>query len=311
MPTCFGERIHCDLVGPTKASLNGEMYAIVTRDEATGHPSVRPLRSKTAAETAAAWNDMPGGLNPPVLCCRTDNEGEFDAEFDMQLKQQRIRHERSLPHRPQTNARAERFHRILAEGMRSLMLMSGFWAFCLAALVYLYARSPTADGGASPFERRFDRVYDVSRRQMQKFEPPGRLGVVLGYGRLESYVVLDYEHNARFRLPRFTAAEPLIATCAPKEKHIVPPQSWARRCRKDDPRVIRLAYWNCLYAASWSTPHSCTARSAGLLFFLIALASSTNVVISWYAGESGTPTVAFAPELRQSSARRTLGCQPI
>ena len=102
---------------------------------------------------------MYGGLNPPVLCCRTDNGGEFDAEFDMQLKQQRIRHERSLPRRPQTNARAERFHRTLAEGMRSLMLMSGlpyvFWAFCLAAFVYLDARSPTADGGESPFERRF------------------------------------------------------------------------------------------------------------------------------------------------------------
>ena len=207
----FGERIHCDLVGPTKASLNGETYAIVTRDEATGYPSVRPLRSKTAVETAAAWNDMYGGVSPPVLCCRTDNGGEFDAEFDTQLKQQRIRHERSLPYRPQTNARAERFHRTLAEGMRSLMLMSRlpyvFWAFCLAAFVYLYARSPTTDGGPSPFERRFDRVYDVSRRQpfgsacffleetsLQKFEPRGRLGVVLGYGRLESYVVLDYEH---------------------------------------------------------------------------------------------------------------------
>ena len=132
---------------PTKASLNGEVYAIVTRDEATGYPSVRPLRSKTAIETAAAWNDMYGGLNPPVLCCRTDNGGEFDAEFDTQLKQQRIRHERSLPYRPQTNARAERFHRTLAEGMRSLMLMSGlpyvFWAFCLAAFVYLPTYLPT------------------------------------------------------------------------------------------------------------------------------------------------------------------------
>ena len=164
----FGERIHCDLVGPTKGSLNGEMYAIVTRDEATGYRSVRPLRSKTAVETVAAWNDIYGGLNPPVHCCRTDNGGEFDAEFDTQLKQQCIRHERSLPCRPQTNARAERFHRTLAEGMRSLMLMSGlpyvFWAFCLAAFVYPKARSPTPDGGPSPYERRFDRVYDISRR---------------------------------------------------------------------------------------------------------------------------------------------------
>ncbi|CAE7884622.1 unnamed protein product [Symbiodinium microadriaticum] len=165
------------------ASLNGEVYATVTRDEATGYPSVRPLRSETAVETAAAWNDMYGGLNPPVLCCRTDIGSEFDAEFDTQLMQQRFRH----------------------ECMRSLMLMSGlpyvFWAFCLAAAVYLYARSPTPDGGPSPYE------YDISRRQpfgsacflleetlLPKFEPRGRLGVDLRYGRSESCVVLDYEH---------------------------------------------------------------------------------------------------------------------
>ena len=71
----FGQRIHCDLIGPIKANLKGEVYAFITHDEATGYPSVRPLRSLTAVETAAAWNDMYSGLNPPVLCCRTDNEG--------------------------------------------------------------------------------------------------------------------------------------------------------------------------------------------------------------------------------------------
>ena len=67
---------------------------------------------------------MYGGLNPPALSCRTDNGGEFDAALY-----------------------AVEVHRTLAEAMRSLMLMSGlpyvFWAFCLAACVYLYARSPT------------------------------------------------------------------------------------------------------------------------------------------------------------------------
>ena len=53
--TSFGDRIHCDLVGPTRASINDEVYAMVTRDEATNYPSVRALRNKSSEETAAAW----------------------------------------------------------------------------------------------------------------------------------------------------------------------------------------------------------------------------------------------------------------
>ena len=55
------------------------------------------------------------------------------------MKQHHVHHERSLPNRPQTNVRAERFHQTLAEGMRSLLPMSVlpyvFRAFCLAACV--------------------------------------------------------------------------------------------------------------------------------------------------------------------------------
>ena len=207
--TSFGDRIHCDLVGPTRASINDEVYAMVTRDEATNYPSVRALRNKSSEETVAAWKDMYGGFQ--IRSVRTDNGGEFDGHFHEDMVASKIRHERSLPNRPQTNARAERFHRTLAEGMRSLMLMSGvpyvFWAFCLTAFVFLYARTAPASGQSSPFELRFGRPYNVEslhpfgsacyfleEQQLDKFEPRGRLGVVLGYGRLHSYVVLDFEH---------------------------------------------------------------------------------------------------------------------
>ena len=59
-------------------------------------------------------------------------------------------HERSFPNRPQTNAR-KRFHRTLAESMRSLMSMNGvpylFSTFCLAVFVpvrpYSFSMWPT------------------------------------------------------------------------------------------------------------------------------------------------------------------------
>ena len=121
-----GERIHCDLI-------NDEVYAMITHDDATGYLAARALRTKQASEAAAAFDDMYG--NQSVSSVRTDNGGEFQGEFAAKLKERKIRHERSLPRRPQTNSRAERFHRTVAEGMACLFVASGvpyaFWTFCL------------------------------------------------------------------------------------------------------------------------------------------------------------------------------------
>ena len=211
----YGGRIHGDLVGPTKPSINDEVYAFVTRDDATGYPATRALKTKQAEETAKAFDDMYG--NAKLESVRTDNGGEFDGKFHEQLMQKGVHHERSLPRRPQTNSRAERFHRTLGKGMGCLMLASGvpyvFWAFVLAAFVFLYARSPAVSGGPSPYELRFGRSYDIdalkpfgsacffleAKEELLKFEPRGRLGVVLGYGQLHSYYVLDFQHYIETR----------------------------------------------------------------------------------------------------------------
>ncbi|CAE7569646.1 RE1 [Symbiodinium sp. CCMP2592] len=203
-----GERIHCDLVGPTRPSINDEVYAMITHDDATGYPAARALRTKQASEAAAAFDDMYG--NQSVSSVRTDNGGEFQGEFAAKLKERKIRHERSLPRRPQTNSRAERFHRTVAEGMACLFVASGvpyaFWTFCLMAFLFVYARSPGAGGADSPYQMRFNRSYDLSKlrpfgsacyylsEEHEKFASRGRLGVVLGYSRLQSYYVLDFEH---------------------------------------------------------------------------------------------------------------------
>ena len=203
-----GERIHCDLVGPTRPSINDEVYAMITHDDATGYLAARALRTKQASEAAAAFDDMYG--NQSVSSVRTDNGGEFQSEFAAKLKERKIRHERSLPRRPQTNSRAERFHRTVAEGMACLFVASGvpyaFWTFCLMAFLFVYARSPGAGGVESPYQLRFNRSYDLSKlrpfgsacyylsEEHEKFASRGRLGVVLGYSRLQSYYVLDFEH---------------------------------------------------------------------------------------------------------------------
>ena len=145
-----GERIHCDLVGPTRPSINDEVYAMITHDGAKG--------------------------------C------------------------------PQTNSKAERFHRTVAEGMACLFVASGvpcvFWTFCLMAFLGVYARSPGTGGAPSPYELRFNRSFELANlrpfgtacyylaEEHDKFASRGRPGVVLGCGRLHSYYVLDCEHYA-------------------------------------------------------------------------------------------------------------------
>ena len=71
--TSFGDRIHCDLVGPTRENINDEVYAMVMPDEATNYPSVRAFRNTSSEKNIAAWKDMYGGLQ--IRSVRTDNGG--------------------------------------------------------------------------------------------------------------------------------------------------------------------------------------------------------------------------------------------
>ena len=84
-----------------------------------------------------------------------------------------------------------------------------FGHFVLQFFVFLYARTAPANGQPSPFELRFGKPYNnveslhpfgstcyfLEEQQLDKPELRGRLGIVFGYGRLHSYVVLDLEHH--------------------------------------------------------------------------------------------------------------------
>ena len=69
-----------DLIGPTQESLHGERYLLVCRDEASDYPVVAGLRTKEASEV---WQKFDQMFKPSeVTGVRTDNGGEFEAEFD-------------------------------------------------------------------------------------------------------------------------------------------------------------------------------------------------------------------------------------
>ena len=57
--TEFGERMHIDLMGPTKPTIHGQMYLLVVRDDATDYPYVAPLPSKRPADVRNALAKLP------------------------------------------------------------------------------------------------------------------------------------------------------------------------------------------------------------------------------------------------------------
>lgn len=77
----------------------------------------------------------------------SDNGGEYvDKEYEAILKDHRIRIDRSVPHQPQMNGRAERFNRTIDEKSEAMQhyacLPDNWWEFSVIHANYLYNRTP-------------------------------------------------------------------------------------------------------------------------------------------------------------------------
>ena len=168
----FGERIHMDLVGPTEPSIHNERYLLVARDEFSDFPVVAGLKTKEPEEVWSKFSVM--FTEGEAKKIRTDNGGEFQGSFATNLAKRGVAHEISLPCRPTTNARAERFHYTLEQGARAIFVMTGlpyvFWSFFIcAAWSYIYARCTIRRGDIySAYSLRHDREYT------RTLEPIGR-----------------------------------------------------------------------------------------------------------------------------------------
>uniref|UniRef100_A0A5S6QGT0 Integrase catalytic domain-containing protein n=1 Tax=Trichuris muris TaxID=70415 RepID=A0A5S6QGT0_TRIMR len=83
-----------------------------------------------------------------VKCLRTDNGKEYlNDSFAEFLKDNGIRHERSVPDTPQQNGIAERLNRTLVEKARTMLIDAGLsldlWAEAVGTANYLRNRCPT------------------------------------------------------------------------------------------------------------------------------------------------------------------------
>ena len=146
-PTVFGEHVcadHVILQNAKSMGMSGERAALFIMDMYTRLPDLVPLKDKSAEEATRAIKYYLGDAMLGRLY--TDNSKELIAagrELDAV-------HQTATPHRPQTNAFAERSIRTMLEGARTALLQAGlpprFWPLAAKHHSFATAVSSHADG---------------------------------------------------------------------------------------------------------------------------------------------------------------------
>ena len=155
------ELIHSDVCGKiTPSSTGGGQYFLTLIDDSTRYTWIYILKHKSEVfEHFRQWKTLVEkqyGSNVKVL--RTDNGGEFTSgEFESFLRNEGIKHEKTIPKTPEQNGVAERKNRTLVEAVRSMLSDSGlpktFWAEALSTATYVQNRAPTVVlGEKTPYE---------------------------------------------------------------------------------------------------------------------------------------------------------------
>ncbi len=122
--------------------------------------------------------------------------------FEKYLRDEGIRHEKTIPKTPQQNGVAERLNRTLVESARSMLLDANlskqYWAEAVSMAVYLRNRCPTkAVEGKTPYEAWYgqkpkvdhlrvfgcDAFAHIPKDERGKFDTKTRKCILLGYGK--------------------------------------------------------------------------------------------------------------------------------
>ena len=139
-PTKHGQRVHIDMIGPTRPSYDGNRWSCVAHDQYSGYIWAKVSTTKHENKTVSMVRDS--FEKSEVVTFHADNGREFSDKFVAECRRLDARVERSAPYRPQSNSIAERLHRTLEEGARCLLAQSGlpyqFWDLAMLAWIVNY-----------------------------------------------------------------------------------------------------------------------------------------------------------------------------
>ena len=213
------ELVHSDVCGKMREkSLGGGEYFLTFTDDRSRYTWVYILKTKDQVfDCFLTWKALvEKQCKRKLRTLRTDNGGEYtSSKFESYLKDEGIRHERTVPKTPQQNGVAERLNRTLVESARSMLLDANltkrYWAEAVSTAVYLKNRCPTrAVQGVTPFEiwhgkkpgvdhlRVFgcDAYSHIPKDERGKFDTKARKCILLGYGEVtKGYRLYDVEEK--------------------------------------------------------------------------------------------------------------------
>ena len=195
-PKKFGDLGNADYIvaqSDESMGLTGERDALAIVDRGTDYTDCFPLMSRNSSDAYGALKEFYGDIVPARMY--TDNAPELiRACTDL-----RWLHDKSTPHRHQSNAYCERSVRKIVEGARSLLEQAGlpscFWPFAVRYWCLMY-NTEVIDGD-SPWLRRHEGAPFKGLRlpfgslvtfmpkpetvkALPKFDPRGQRGIIVG-----------------------------------------------------------------------------------------------------------------------------------
>uniref|UniRef100_A0ABD2W186 Retrovirus-related Pol polyprotein from transposon TNT 1-94 n=1 Tax=Trichogramma kaykai TaxID=54128 RepID=A0ABD2W186_9HYME len=202
--TRVGEVIHSDLCGPMEVdSLANSKYFLLFKDDYSGYVSLFFLKNKSEVKDCFV-NYMlrfEKETNEKINILRTDNGLEYiNKDLSDILFKHGIKHQRTCPHTPQQNGKAERENRTLVEAARTMLLAKNLaknlWAEAVNTAAYVLNRTrKTNVNDKTPFElwhgyknvNNYFKVFGceaytyVHKALRKKWDAKSKLGKFVGY----------------------------------------------------------------------------------------------------------------------------------
>lgn len=199
-----GQLVHSDVCGPMhEISFGGSKYFVLFKDDYSNYRTVYFIQKKSeVAQLVEKYvRNVKSSTSYTVAAIRTDNGLEYINNYVKTFTDNHgIQHQRTVPHTPEQNGRAERDMRTVVEAARSMIhsknLSLKYWAEAVNTAVYVLNRTgPSPMKGKTPHELWFKRkptinhlrcfgseVFShVPKEKRRKWDSKAIRGIFVGY----------------------------------------------------------------------------------------------------------------------------------
>ncbi len=154
------EIVHTDVQGPMSVQTpGGNRFAVLFTDDYSRYCDIFFMKKKSEVfeKFIEFKNRAESETGCKIKILRTDGGGEYVSKvMEQYLKDNGIRHQKSIPYTPQQNGLAERMNRTIMERARCMLYHAGvskqWWAEAMHTAVWLTKRLPNSVNEVTPFK---------------------------------------------------------------------------------------------------------------------------------------------------------------